>query len=75
MKKILTAILLFDALVGLLFLGFCGLQKEAVATDSRLMKVTEGEEKWEDGDVRKIAITFDGERIIWLNQKIAGKKR
>ena len=59
MKKITTAILLFDMMAGLLFLGLYGMRSGAVATDSGMVKVAEGEEGLEDEDVRKIAITFD----------------
>ena len=58
MKKMTTAILLFDLMAGMLFLGFYGLGSRAVATDSGIVQV-EGEQRLEEVDVKKIAITFD----------------
>jgi len=69
MKKITTAILLFDMIVGLLFLSLYEMRSGAVAADSGMVKAAEGEEGLEDEDVRKIAITFDGESIIRLSQE------
>lgn len=68
MKKMTTAILLFDLMAGMLFLGFYGLGSRAVATDSGIVQV-EGEQRLEEVDVKKIAITFDGECIIRLSQE------
>lgn len=68
MKKMTTAILLFDLMAGMLFLGFYGLGSRAVATDSGIVQV-EGEQRLEEADVKKIAITFDGESIIRLSQE------
>lgn len=69
MKKFLTAILLFDMVVGLLFFGLYGFRGETVAADSGFVRVLEGEEQWGAEDVKKIAITFDGESIIRLSQE------
>ena len=68
MKKMTTAILLFDLMAGMLFLGFYGLGSRAVATDSGIVQV-EGEQRLEEADVKKIAIPFDGECIIRLSQE------
>lgn len=68
MRKMMTAILLFDLMAGLLFLGFYGMRSRAVVTDSSIVRM-EGEERLEEADVKKIAITFDGECIIRLSQE------
>lgn len=70
MKKMATAILLFDMMAGLLLLGLYEMQSRTVAADSRLALSMEGDEVLEAGDVRKIAITFDGDVIIGLSQGI-----
>ncbi len=72
MKKTATAILLFDFVAALLLLGFYGLQGRTVAADSRVIFTAENGEEWENlerEDVRKIAITFDGECIIRISQE------
>lgn len=58
MKRIMTAILLFDMAVGLLFLGFRGLRGQAVAADSGVVQISQLE-RIEKEDAKKIAITFD----------------
>lgn len=68
MKKMIKAILLFDLIAGLLFLTIKGLQDGAVASDSGIVRV-EGGVELETADVKKIAITFDGESIIRLSQE------
>lgn len=68
MKKMTTAILLLDLMAGLLFLGLYGMRSRAVVTDSGIVRVAE-EEQLEEADVKKIAITFDGESIIRLSQE------
>lgn len=68
MKKMTTAILLLDLMAGLLFLGLYGMRSRAVATDSGIVRVAQ-EERLEEADVKKIAITFDGESIIRLSQE------
>ena len=75
MKRILTAILLFDMVVGLLFLGLYGMRGETVAADSGFVKVTEEDEAWEAEDVKKIAITFDdGPHPYYTEQLLDGLK-
>ena len=75
MKKVLTAILLFDMVVGLLFFGLYGMQGETVAADSGFVKVIDKEEKWETEDVKKIAITFDdGPHPCYTEQLLDGLK-
>lgn len=68
MKKTMMAILLFDMVAGLLFLGLYGLREETVAADSGFVRVMGVEAEWEpeQEDVKKIAITFDGDVIIGL---------
>lgn len=58
MKKTITAILLFDIIVGLLFLGLYGMRSRTIAADSGMVKRAE-EEAMSEADVKKIAITFD----------------
>ncbi len=67
MKKMTAAILLFDLMAGLLFLSLHGLQSRTVASDSRM--IMDAEESFDADEVRKIAITFDGESIIRLSQE------
>ena len=69
MKKMTTAILLFDLVAGLLFLGLYGMRSGAVAADSGMVDVADSEGRLEVEDVKKIAITFDGESIIRLSQE------
>ena len=59
MKKTMMAILLFDMVAGLLFLGLYGLRDKAVAADSGFVRVVGGETEWEPEDVKKIAFFFD----------------
>lgn len=68
MRKITKTILLFDLLAGMLFMGFYGMRSRAVVTDSGIVRVAE-EEMLQEADVKKIAITFDGECIIRLSQE------
>lgn len=63
-----TAILLFDIVAGLLFFCFREMCSEAVAADSGFVEIAGG--GLESEDVRKIAITFDDEVIIGLSQEI-----
>lgn len=70
MKKIFTAILLFDFLAGLLFLGFMeqGGQKLSVSSQSVQREETEQE-------IKKIAITFDdGPHPSYTAQLLDGLK-
>lgn len=69
MKKTMAAILLFDFMAGLLFLGLRGLQSRTVAADSGMVRIAGKESALEAEDVKKIAITFDGESIIRLSQE------
>ena len=62
MKKAATAFLLFDLIAGLLFLGLQEMRRSQILEASS--KTAEGM-----GDIRKIAITFDGESIIRLSQE------
>lgn len=67
MKKMCTAILLFDLLAGLLFLGLGELESyRSREVGSGRIQVSEEESE----DIRKIAITFDDEVIIGLSQEI-----
>ncbi len=67
MKKMCTAILLFDLLAGLLFLGLGELESyRSREAGSGRIQVSEEESE----DIRKIAITFDDEVIIGLSQEI-----
>lgn len=75
MKKIMTAILLFDLAAGLLFFIFYGLKNSAVAADSGMVRIVEGEEGLEAEDVKKIAITFDdGPHPYYTEQLLDGLK-
>lgn len=69
MKKIGTAILLFDLIAGLLFLGVREMRSYKTLTVWNDMIAQGGQE-----DVRKIAITFDDEVIIGLSQEISYKE-
>ena len=72
MKKILTAILLFDMAAGLLFSYLYGMRSRAVAADSGIVNMAEG---LETEDVRKIAITFDdGPHPRYTEQLLDGLK-
>ena len=74
MRKIAMAILLFDFMVGLLFLGLHGLRSRTVAADSGMVDV-EGEGFLEAEDVKKIAITFDdGPHPAYTAQLLDGLK-
>ena len=55
MKKMTTAILLFDLVAGLLFLGLYGMQSRTVAADSGMVDVVEDEGQLAAEDVKKIA--------------------
>ncbi len=68
MKKVFSAILLFDLMAGLLFFGFCEAKNRTAAVNGGAAATAEDRE--EDGDVKKIAITFDDEVIIGLSQEI-----
>jgi len=68
MRKWFTRFLLFDLMAGIIFLGVYGLQSRAVAADSGLVRIA-GEVQNLEEDVKKIAITFDGESIIRLSQE------
>ena len=75
MKKTMMAILLFDMVAGLLFLGLYGLRDKAVAADSGFVRVVGGETEWEPEDVKKIAITFDdGPHPSYTAQLLDGLK-
>ncbi|MCR2046401.1 polysaccharide deacetylase family protein [Acetatifactor muris] len=75
MKKTTMAILLFDVMAGLLFLGLYGLQSAAVATDSGMVHIVEEGENLEPEDVKKIAITFDdGPHPSYTEQLLDGLK-
>lgn len=74
MKRIMTAILLFDMAVGLLFLGFRGLRGQAVAADSGVVRISQLE-RIEKEDAKKIAITFDdGPHPSYTEQLLDGLK-
>ena len=68
MKKMIRAILLFDFIAGLLFLTIEGMRDMAVASDSGIVRIDGGMDL-EMEDVKKVAITFDGESIIRLSQE------
>lgn len=75
MKKTTMAILLFDVMAGLLFLGMYGLRGTAVATDSGMVHIVEEGENLEPEDVKKIAITFDdGPHPSYTEQLLDGLK-
>lgn len=75
MKKTTMAILLFDVMAGLLFLGMYGLRDMAVATDSGMVHIVEEGENLEPEDVKKIAITFDdGPHPSYTEQLLDGLK-
>ena len=72
MKKILTAILLFDMAAGLLFSYLYGMRSRTIAADSGMVNAAEG---LETEDVRKIAITFDdGPHPHYTEQLLDGLK-
>ncbi|WP_300714727.1 polysaccharide deacetylase family protein [uncultured Acetatifactor sp.] len=75
MKKMTTAILLFDLVAGLLFLGLYGMQSRTVAADSCMVDVVEDEGQLAAEDVKKIAITFDdGPHPCYTEQLLDGLK-
>ncbi len=75
MKKIVTAILLFDIMAGLLFVIFNEMKSKTVAADSGLVRITDVEDGLETVDVRKIAITFDdGPHPYYTEQLLDGLK-
>ncbi|WP_300678948.1 polysaccharide deacetylase family protein [uncultured Acetatifactor sp.] len=75
MKKMTTAILLFDLVAGLLFLGLYGMQSRTVAADSGMVDVVEDEGQLAAEDVKKIAITFDdGPHPCYTEQLLDGLK-
>ncbi len=74
MRKITKAILLFDLVAGMLFLGFYGMRSRAVVTDSGIVRVAE-EKRLQEADVKKIAITFDdGPHPSYTAQLLDGLK-
>ena len=68
MKKMLTAILLFDLIAGLLFLGMQEMRRYRSVEAGSSRAAIIGEDRVED--IKKIAITFDDEVIIGLSQEI-----
>ena len=75
MKKMTTAILLFDLVAGLLFLGLYGMQSRTVTADSGMVDVVEDEGQLAAEDVKKIAITFDdGPHPCYTEQLLDGLK-
>lgn len=68
MKKMLTAILLFDLITGLLFLGMQEMRRYRSVEAGSSRAAIIGEDRVED--IKKIAITFDDEVIIGLSQEI-----
>ena len=80
MKKIAAAILLFDLMAGLFFLGIWEEGRGALAATAS-DAVADGDVKAHsnvteavgraDEDVKKIALTFDDEVIIGLSQEIS----
>ena len=75
MKKMTAAVLLFDIVAGLLFLGLYGLQSRSVAADSGMVRTVEGGDILETEDVKKIAITFDdGPHPSYTAQLLDGLK-
>ena len=75
MKKIMTAILLFDLMAGLLFLGFRGMEGRAVVADSGMVQAAVEDDWLEAEDVKKIAITFDdGPHPSYTAQLLDGLK-
>lgn len=75
MKKLTTAILLFDLMAGLLFLGLYELHGQAVTADSGIVKVSELEEVRREEEEKKIAITFDdGPHPSYTEQLLDGLK-
>lgn len=74
MKKMKTAILLFDVVAGLLLLGLYGMHGRTVAADSGLV-LSAQEEALQSEEVRKIAITFDdGPHPVYTEQLLDGLK-
>lgn len=75
MKKMMMAILLFDVVAGLLFLGLYGFRDKAVAADSGFVKVVGDQAERKPEDVKKIAITFDdGPHPSYTEQLLDGLK-
>ncbi len=73
MRKIIKVFLLFDLMMGALFLGAYGLKGEALVTDSGLGRMAEAEEQQDE--IRKIAITFDdGPHPSYTEQLLDGLK-
>lgn len=63
MKRVFAAILLFDLMAGLLFFGSYEMREGmAAAADGQAVSADGNAE--EEDDVKKIAITFDGDVII-----------
>ena len=52
MKKVTAAILLFDLIVGLLFMGLCGLHGQAVTADSGVVQISQLEKIESTDDFR-----------------------
>lgn len=71
----ITVFLLFDLIVGILFLGVYGLQSKAVTTDSGVVQISQLEKIESTDDVKKIAITFDdGPHPSYTEQLLDGLK-
>lgn len=75
MKKMTAAILLFDMIAGVLFMGLYGLHGQAVTTDSGVVQISQLEKIESTDEVRKIAITFDdGPHPHYTEQLLDGLK-
>ncbi len=75
MKKVTAAILLFDVIAGLLFMGLYGLHGQTVTADSGVVQISQLEKIESTDDVRKIAITFDdGPHPSYTEQLLDGLK-
>ena len=70
MKKAAAAILLFDMIAGLLFMGLHSLHGESVTADSGVVKISQLEKIKSTDDIKKIAITFDDGVIVGLSQEL-----
>lgn len=81
MRKWMTAILLFDLMAGLLFFGLKEQENRVEAASVGTGGTADGreagrleEEKTDQEEIKKIAITFDDEVIIGLSQEICYKE-
>lgn len=75
MKKVTAAILLFDMIAGLLFMGVYGLHGQTVTADSGVVQISQLEKIENTDDVKKIAITFDdGPHPSYTEQLLDGLK-